>query len=61
MDTVIEAADGRHAADQDDIERGPLQPRGRSWKHRGLLAVGFVAATALGALAAASGGRKGRR
>ena len=62
MDTVSEAAaNGQHAADQDAIERGPRQHQGRSWRRRGLLAASFVAATALGALAAASWGRNGRR
>lgn len=50
------AADARHAADQEDVEGGPLQHARRSWRRRGLMVAAVVAGTALGALAAASGG-----
>ena len=61
VDIVNEAAaDDRHAADQ-DVERDAHQQPGRSWRRRALLAAAVVGGTALGALAAASGGRRGRR
>ena len=62
MDVVNEAAsDERHADDQDNGKRAPRQQPGRSWRRRGLISAAVVAGTALGALAAASGGRRGRR
>ena len=60
-DVVSEVtADERHAANQDDdVVRAPCQQAGRSWRGRGLLAAAVVAGAALGALPAASGGRRG--
>ena len=56
------AADERHAADQDeDVVRAACQQQCRAWGHRGLLAAAVMAGTALGALRAAAGGRRGRR
>ena len=62
VDVVNEAAaDERHAADQESVRGGAIQHARRSWRRRGLMVAAVMAGTALGALAAASGGRRGRQ